>query len=109
MNTVEILEKARELISDESRWTKGEFAINAKGEFVDIMSPEACKFCADGALMRVATGEGGLRDKNYGRAFKKLCAVTPSGFGSIISFNDKATHVQVLEVFDRAIAAARDA
>jgi hypothetical protein len=104
MDTVEILEKARELISDESRWTRGWFAKTADGYRCNPLSLGAECFCALGALSKVmGTNYGELTGKT---ATERLRSSLPSGC-NITGFNDSATHAEVLDLFDRAIAAAR--
>lgn len=42
--------KLRELLSDESKWTKLTMARDAENNCVPLASSEACKFCLVGAL-----------------------------------------------------------
>ena len=42
--------KAHDILSDESKWTKGTLARNRLGEPCDYVSQSACKWCVEGAL-----------------------------------------------------------
>lgn len=42
--------KAWELISDPQRWTQGSFAKNKNGDSIFAIDPDACQWCAYGAL-----------------------------------------------------------
>jgi hypothetical protein len=101
MNTVEILKAARELISDEKRWTQRAEARNASGNDVGVYSPKAVCFCSLGAMAKVCERE------LYGRelvAREALRNEIRDGHSSgIANFNDNHTHAEVLALFDRAI------
>jgi hypothetical protein len=56
-DTTHTLKQVRDLLADPSRWTKGEFARNAKGKCTLYVSKDAVCFCLDGALMRVTTND----------------------------------------------------
>ena len=49
-----IIARAVELISDESRWTGGAMARDARRRSCPVHAPEAVRFCAIGALARAA-------------------------------------------------------
>lgn len=109
MNTVEILEKARELISDESRWTQGEYARDNRGHDVDFNDSSACKFCALGAVLAAAGAEDDC-DSVTAHADHLLAEAVGGRFiNDVACFNDSHSHAEILAVFDRAIAAARTA
>lgn len=57
MSPKETLEKARELLSDESRWTKCSFS-KANGK--DVPIEEAESFCLIGAVMRAKGLQGNV-------------------------------------------------
>lgn len=44
--------KIRELLTDESKWTQGTLAEDAKGNRVSVLSPNASSFCLVGAVVR---------------------------------------------------------
>lgn len=100
MNTAkEILTTARKLISDENNWTQGAYARNIAGDSVLYNDPTAICFCSIGALERVNKGS---RDPIV-IAYRAL-ATELGGGSNIVQFNDKATHQEVLALFDRVIA-----
>lgn len=101
---LDVLVAARELISVPERWTRGSYARDIDGRQRGAKSDYATCWCASGAIERVA-GDAtffGLQDK----AWKALASL--SG-GSVATFNDdqRTTHADVLELFDRAIADER--
>src|ERR1043166_4580514 len=51
---VQIIERAKELIQDESHWCRGYLAVDADGNSVDPTGSEAVKRCALGALLAAA-------------------------------------------------------
>lgn len=106
---LETLRAARELISDPDRWTQKHLARNEWGLPVDpLRSPDACRFCAMGALLAV-TGDGDL----YPIAYRALEAAVPAdgrGRSNTVPWvNDRSDHGAVLRLFDTAIAAAEAA
>ena len=54
-----IVEMAADILSDPERWTQGSAARDIRGTSVGCESPEACTFCAAGALGRAAFLLGG--------------------------------------------------
>jgi hypothetical protein len=95
---VEVLKKARGLISDPKHWTQGTFAKDAYGREVDPEDDQAICFCAIGAIHAAA---GGMNE-DCGRAIWDLRIRTPER--SVSEFNDHRSHAEVLELFDDAIA-----
>ncbi len=81
------LVKARALIEDDRRWTKGVEARMASGSECSPTSPDAVCFCACGALKAVDAPNA---------AYKALAV-------AIASENDKEGHRAILRAFDRAI------
>ena len=116
---IEGLEAARELISDEARWTSGTFARAVDGTPSHPSDPEACRWCAHGAIRRTfdrGTGPVGS-DPEYAHACSVLDAAARELYGanspaiemaagswSYIGVNDVLGHRAVLQVYDRAIA-----
>lgn len=103
--TVQILEEARELLSDESRWTKGVVARKENGKAVLPNHPEAYSFCALGVIAKVAdvsTGEN---------LYYPAMSILRNVMGQTITFFNDAPerkHSEVLEAFDKAIALAKE-
>jgi hypothetical protein len=105
-SSLEVLRKARELLSDPVKWTRGEertFARNAAGKRVAPTDPSAACFCAFGALMRAF---GGHRIWD-GPALYLEQAVEEVACSGVIYWNDHiADHADILSAFDKAIELA---
>lgn len=107
MDTVEVLMKARELLSDPKRWTQNWCARTAVGEITDVFSDDAVSWCSFGAIRRSA----GI-DADVGcslDAESTLCsALGHSCTARAAEWNDTTgrTHAEVLAAFDKAIAIA---
>ncbi len=101
MNTLEVLTCARELLSDPAKWIKGAYAKTAAGSVVDATDPDACCFCALGA-MRKCGGEDNEDDTPAAWALRDAANEKTSAH----YYNDaaKTTHADILALFDRAIA-----
>jgi len=94
--------KVKELLSDESKWTRNAYARNRYGESVLPSDPEATCFCLSGAI-----------DKCYGSnpplAWAVSCkieGVLPrawhGGIQTISNFNDNACFDQIKKVLEEA-------
>lgn len=99
MNRLELLKAARALISDPKAWIQGFYAKAADGDIAIAFDDNAVCFCAVGAVIHFqgdwqASAEA-LLDVEAGR-FDSTCC-------SMIDFNDKHTHAEVLAVFDATI------
>jgi hypothetical protein len=74
----EILIAARTIIADPERWTQGHLARDSEGEIRRPDEPEACKFCAYGAVLYAAhrlgahDREGPLTGQTLDVAAKKI-------------------------------------
>jgi len=94
---LKIIRDARDLISDESRWTRGSFARDRQGYYVQTKSPEAVCWCAVGALIKCIPP--GYHEERVIQAFQ---AAVP-GHKSITYINDERGHAATLETFDAVI------
>lgn len=107
MSTVEILQKARDLISDPKRWTQDAYARDDFGNetvsFGSSAVPESsiC-FCSIGAIASVAKST--ITEAETGEAFKLIEAGISA---ELAVYNDTHTHAEVLAAFDRAIEKAK--
>lgn len=105
MTPREILIAARAKIEDRANWTQLATARDAVGATVHSRSPQACQWCAIGALNAVASRDTAIFD-----ARDILGSVTPQvrngEFLMISDVNDLAGHMAVMEMFDLAIAKA---
>lgn len=101
--TAEFLKQAKRLIDTPSKW--------GKGKYYDIRDGKKC-YCAMGAIMVTAPDSYAQKE----RALIALTAATGApprtirfssmaSSGVIIAFNDdeKTTHKDVMDLFDRAI------
>ena len=111
MTTKEILEKARERISNPQNWCKKETAkkkVNDGFVACGIKDPGACQWCATGALDAVIPFKFIFANLEPRRAaWKALDNSTP--IQCIVHFNDnrETTHKEIIEIFDRAIEACK--
>lgn len=88
----------RALLQD--HWTKGAMGRNAEGVSVASKDPTAVCWCLLGGMVKI-TG-GGISDPKRFLALRSALNKASGGVG-LGSFNDTATHEQVLALIDRAI------
>ena len=100
---VQIAERARALIADESRWCRGELARDAKGRGACPMSDSAMKRCGLGALLMAAYEITGEHRAAYDLAIKAMRPL--HGTATLVKVNDIRGHAAVLALFDEVIAA----
>lgn len=105
-----VLEKARNLIYHQSRWTKNTMARDANGGDVDDTSPRATCWCSLGAVNRAAyeltdSYSWMARDIEASAAKEALRYTLHALHGDdrIAVFNDTHTHAEVLNLFDETI------
>ncbi len=103
MNTIELLKKARELITDPDHWVQDFFGVHQDGAPLASCAagdPGACKWCAWGAILCIRQREEGTfpitRDEAVNEIEKDLGI-------RLATYNDNATHKEVLSVFDTTI------
>ena len=109
----QILLNARSLIADPEHWTQCHLALTATGESCDPWDARADKFCAYGALLRVALD---LVSNDYRAAQRLADSATAALLGNgkntgdsfpegLFAINDYRGHGAVMELFNRALAA----
>lgn len=105
-DVLKILKDARELLSDEKRWTKGMWARTAAMMPTDSKSEDAVCWCAMGALCRVIDYDRDASEFRMATAY--LTEALPPSWWGVSVFNDAkaTTHADLLAMFDRAIAKA---
>ena len=123
MESVELLERARDLIRDPERWNQGAIACNKHGAMVSPDDVDAVKWCATGALCReyfirwsnkrqkyIRVSGDVLREDedNYLDAYRMLgyCADKRSGgCMSLDDYNDHKdrTHKDIMNLYNYAI------
>jgi hypothetical protein len=99
----QIVERAKELISEERHWCRGSLAVDAHGESADPTSGDAIRRCALGALMAAAYQLTNHRVRAYDLALNALRPLC--GSNTIVMTNDHRGHAAVLALFDEAMAA----
>lgn len=103
LTPAEVLRRAKALIAEPEKWTKGENARDAAGNWVWADSARAVCWCAQGAINAVAPD-----------SLVALCNAlgfvnrTAGVMSNIVTLNDAptTTHADIMALFDRAIAAA---
>lgn len=104
MNLKEILTNARAKIERPETWIKGDDARDAVGKVVTPSDLAACRFCAYGALHAAAGGRVAS-----GESYACLMALKPASemHDGLQDYNDDpaTTHRDILDLFDKAIAA----
>ena len=102
------LRAAKALIQDEARWVTGNYAVTDNGNAIGAYSPNACRFCAVGALANVSgmsPREVELEDKFLPGVFLNRAA-KELGRWSPHVINDEWGHAKVMEMYDLAISMA---
>ncbi|MES2055782.1 MAG: hypothetical protein V4564_07590 [Pseudomonadota bacterium] len=107
------LRAARAVIEKPEAWTRRAYAKTANNRQTrSPLSENAVRFCVLGAICR-AVGEPDYGMGRSSRASSFLLGFVPlnrrtSVLAGIVAFNDRksTTHVDILALFDRAIAAA---
>lgn len=107
---LDVLLKAREIISDIRQWTQGVSAEDKRGVSVRATDRDACKWCASGAVYRAASL---LKFKDPECVYDVLCKVLedkapfPGYAPRPTQVNDYRGHAATLVMFDDAIEYAR--
>lgn len=98
----QILEAARALLSDPSHWTQRVSARDSAGLPVAFNEPRACKFCAGGAVAKVAINMPG---PEYEQAIAAMYAAAKHDLnaGGLVQVNDYMGYEATLRMFDKAI------
>ena len=100
-----VLSDARALLAEPGVWTQTSFARDAQGQPCESSSPEACQFCALGAIERAEHTRYGFA-MHWSASREALVAALPQGaLDSVMVFNDNPTRTvdEVLALFDRAV------
>lgn len=104
LTSLQILQCARELISDPKHWTKEATARDKYGEPTWPHSKLSCSYCMLGAVEKCAAQN--FREEATAVAYLNRAIPTKAGY--IANYNDapRRKHSQVLRVFDKAIKLA---
>ena len=98
-----IIQRARDLISDEKCWCRGSYARNKIGFAISVHNRSARSFCAMGALMLAAAEICNSTSDAADLAHNVSTTMCPDR--SIVFINDHVGHAAVLALFDQAIGA----
>ena len=113
MNTVELLQQARDLIASPEAWTQGTYARNASGKRTPLAGPDAVCWCVSGALRRIIERAetdpipDPLRDLWYETIPVVNRIANLDMYSTLPIWNDKKgrTHAEVIALLDAAIEA----
>jgi hypothetical protein len=100
---LQIVEQARALIADKSRWCRGHLARDTNGVAVCPTSDSATKRCGLGALIMAAYQVTNDRRQAHDLAIKAMRPL--HGSATLVNVNDVRGHAAVLALFDEVIAA----
>lgn len=100
MKVSEALIRTKELIQDPARWCQMAYARDQRGNATSEHDPNAVQWCTAGALYRTCG------DRLYPLTKKVWALLYKLAPRCVIPFNDHATHAEVMDLFDRAIAVA---
>lgn len=115
MTAADILKAAKARIADPANWVQTNYAVNAEGVSVGEADPEACKFCAKGAMYAALWAsfspdallpEESRQAFMIGSALLNDAALQNYHRMSIISVNDDLGHDAVMRCYDAAIQEA---
>jgi hypothetical protein len=99
-----VIARALEIISDESKWTRGAMARTADGSPCGCLDPAVARFCAVGALHRAAAELLGAHVfERVVEAEEFVLAANKSSFG-LPSINDVEGREAVIAMFKVALA-----
>ena len=100
---LQIVERARALITDERHWCRGELARDANGVAVCPTARIAVRRCGLGALISAAYQ---LTNDYRGAHDLAILALRPLyGSATLVHVNDMRGHAAMLALFDEATAA----
>lgn len=106
---LQAIARARNLISDPDKWCQGAQARASDGFETPALNPDACSWCAWGALISAAYDlTGHPRDATL-LANNAACLlhedIVDFGITVLFSKNDNEGHAAVLALFDKALQA----
>lgn len=106
--TLDILKRARALLTPPGAWTQTAFARDRDGEPINADSEAAISWCSAGALEASKGGKTRWRAQNH---LKSAISTSERSFvseWSVLTWNDNPdrTQKEVLAAFDKAIAMA---
>lgn len=107
MKTSEFLIESKKLIDTPYKWTQNALARDKNGNEVSHVRESAVCFCSIGALCHTWATKEDANSYNIPAAEEYLLkSRDDTSYSSISVYNDTHTHVEVMEWWDKAIAAA---
>jgi hypothetical protein len=102
---VQVIERAREIISIPQRWCQLFEALRSDGEDTNPCKKDAARFCAMGALARAAWEIRGCSPEQAGSEAGRIAQTIYSGAGGLPAVNDDPCRGRqaVLGLFDHAL------
>ena len=103
---LQIIAAALALVEDEEHWTRGAIARTADRYACAWDDPGAVRFCAVGALVRVAwdlLGDGGQARELAIRAGRQIAAANNRQRAALPYVNDCEGHLAVVAMFKQAL------
>ena len=102
---IQFLKEARQLITPAGAWCQNASALDAQGALAGPTLPNACAWCATGAVERVGRQAGPFL---LGLCFAALADTIQTEIGVdlrqfIALYNDTHTHSEILAWFDQTI------
>lgn len=110
MKSSQVLMKAKELIATPDAWTKDELAKDAFGVATDPLGPNARCYCSIGATIK-ANHFYGSTSNTRSRAYLSMAVqelVPETTIPAVSDYNDTHTHEEVMTMFNKAIALAKE-
>ena len=127
MQAIEYLKRARNLLDKPENWTGDIYARKSSGVPTRINSPDACRWCLTGALIKVSDKNNGNEDDielidaicdmddgfkdatkilycALGHKYENFCSQSVmSSFVSNFNDADDTTHLDIIDLLDTAI------
>ena len=104
MKLLDNLKKIRELLSDESRWTRLVYARDANGARVNEHSPLACSWCLLGAVSAVCYHAYTHNDNDCMTVLFHLERMLDKKSIAVYNDSDTTKHSDILDLIDRTMA-----
>jgi hypothetical protein len=110
-SAVQVLERARELVSKDGGWTRCFGARDALGNPVPLEMSSAVSFCIGAAIARAGYELRALGDEvpRAWRAMREALGISPDGLVGVWNDADGRTQVEVVAAFGKAIEIAKGA
>jgi hypothetical protein len=100
----QIIARALEIISDESKWTRGSLARLAHGTACACLNPRAVRFCAVGALSRAAGELASSTAFQHALEAEQFVLEANGELNALQSINDTEGREAVIAMFKIALA-----